>query len=69
MPAMALSTRTSGNEDGPPIEDWLPLFNVEGSAQEHRTINKFFQKTDAISTVKLLDIAQQAGGPGTGVVA
>jgi hypothetical protein len=30
----------------------------EGSAQEHRVVNDFFNQKDAVSTVKLLDIAQ-----------
>lgn len=38
--------------------EWLPVVGGETSAQEHRTINKYFQKTDAISTVKLLDLSQ-----------
>ena len=41
--------------------DYLPLFAAESSAQEHRTINNFFQKNDSISTVKLLDIVQKSG--------
>lgn len=43
-----------------------PLSVVNGSAEEHRTINQFFGIEDAVSTVKLLDIAQ-GWTPETGV--
>jgi RHS repeat-associated protein len=51
------------------------LLNVEGSAAEHRLLNQFFQQTAAVSTVRLLDIAQGwtpttgvAANPGSGIV-
>jgi len=51
------------------------LMIAETSTDEHRVINQFFQQSAAISTVKLLDIAQgwnstngSASHPGTGQV-
>jgi RHS repeat-associated protein len=57
----------SGNEENPPTNDWVTILIGEVSAQEHRTINKFFQKSAAVSTVKLLDITQ-GNTPASGVV-
>ena len=57
----------SGDEDILQGEDWGALLIGEISAQEHRVINKFFQQSGAVSTVKLLDTAQ-GNTPGSGVV-
>jgi len=48
----------SGEAQWLPWNDVATLFIGEISAQEHRTIDKFFQSSAAISTVKLLDLAQ-----------
>lgn len=48
----------SGEAQWLPANDWATVFIGEVSAQEHRTINKFFQKSAAISTVKLLDLSR-----------
>lgn len=39
-------------------EDFFTILTAQGSAGEHQTINSFFGKTDSISTVKLLHLAQ-----------
>jgi len=47
--------------------DYSRLAAVEGSAEEHQIINTYFKESAAISTVKLLQIAQRgtnSGGPG-----
>lgn len=49
----------SGEAQELPANDWATLLIGEISAQEHRTIDKFFQKSAAISTVRLLDISSQ----------
>jgi RHS repeat-associated protein len=41
--------------------DFISLAIVSGSAEEHRAINSFFKKSDAVSTVKLLHLAKAAG--------
>jgi YD repeat-containing protein len=40
-------------------DSWFQLHITAGSALEHSTINHFFGQSDAISTVKLLRLAQQ----------
>jgi YD repeat-containing protein len=40
-------------------DSWFQLHITAGSALEHSTINRFFGQSDAISTVKLLRLAQQ----------
>ena len=34
---------------------------VNGSAEEHQVINRFYQQTNAVSTVRLLQLAQSRG--------
>jgi RHS repeat-associated protein len=34
---------------------------VDGSAEEHQVINRFYQQTNAVSTVRLLQLAQSSG--------
>ncbi len=46
------------------IGDFLPVVITETSAQEHQIINTYYKESAAISTVKLLQIAKQAGTPG-----
>ncbi|HYG21466.1 MAG TPA: DUF6531 domain-containing protein [Verrucomicrobiae bacterium] len=48
----------SGDDGMVPNDDYFHLWMANGSAQEHNAINKFFRQTDAVSTVKLLQIAQ-----------
>jgi len=51
---------TAGNDHG-------NLVLADGSAQEHQAINTYFKESAAVSTVKVLQIAQKAtnsGGPG-----
>ncbi len=40
-------------------EDWLAMHLVGGSSEEHRAMNAFFGQTEAVSTVKLLQLAQK----------
>lgn len=49
-------------------QELTELLLAEGSAQEHRVINELFGQKGAISTIKLLDIAQ-GWTPETGVAA
>ncbi|MBX9742623.1 MAG: hypothetical protein K2W99_03680, partial [Chthoniobacterales bacterium] len=49
-------------------QELTELLLVEGSAQEHRVINELFEQKGAISTIKLLDIAQ-GWTPETGIAA
>ena len=35
---------------------------ADGSAEEHQVINRFYQQTNAVSTVRLLQLAQSKGG-------
>lgn len=44
-------------------EDFFNILTAHGSAQEHQTINDFFGKTDSVSTVKLLHLAQEQSRP------
>ncbi|MEX1118860.1 MAG: DUF6531 domain-containing protein, partial [Terrimicrobiaceae bacterium] len=44
-------------------EDFQIISNAQGSAGEHQAINSFFGKTDSVSTVKLLHLAQQHSRP------
>lgn len=46
------------------FEDFLWQLTAQASALEHQTINAFFTETNAISTVKLLQIAQKRSGGG-----
>lgn len=51
------------------FEDFIWQLTAQASALEHQTINSFFTDTNAISTVKLLQIAQKRSGGGVaGVV-
>jgi RHS repeat-associated protein len=38
------------------------MFIADGSAEEHQTINRFYRQTNAVSTVRLLQLAQSKGG-------
>ncbi|MBM3610443.1 MAG: RHS repeat-associated core domain-containing protein [Alphaproteobacteria bacterium] len=67
----------SGDSSQPAFDTALELITGEGSADEHRVINKLYNQENAISTVKLLDIAQgwtsetglaTNGGTGAGAV-
>jgi len=42
-------------------ENYLLLDVANGSAEEHQTINRFYQQTNAVSTVRLLQLAQSSG--------
>jgi len=46
------------------FEDFIWQLTAQASALEHQTINAFFTETNAISTVKLLQIAQKRSGGG-----
>lgn len=48
----------SGDDGFVPNDDYFHLFITDGSAQEHNIINQFFRQTDAVSTVKVLQLAQ-----------
>ncbi|MBP7826889.1 MAG: hypothetical protein KA236_10105 [Verrucomicrobia bacterium] len=48
----------SGDDGMVPNDDYFHLFIADGSAQEHSIINHFFNQTDAVSTMKLLQVAQ-----------
>jgi RHS repeat-associated protein len=37
------------------------MSTVDGSAEEHQAINRFYQQTNAVSTVRLLQLAQSSG--------
>ena len=63
----------SGDEGTLAVNNAGELITIGGSAYEHITVNQFFPQTAAISTIKLLDIAQgwtlatgTASHPGTG---
>jgi RHS repeat-associated protein len=45
-------------------EDYNWFLVTGGSAEEHHTINEVFQRTNAISTVALLQLSQQRASPG-----
>ena len=48
----------SGDNGMVPNDDYYHLNIANGSAQEHSIINHYFHQTDAMSTVKLLQLAQ-----------
>lgn len=48
----------SGDDGNVPNDDYFHLNLADGSAQEHAIINRFFRQSDAVSTVKLLQLAQ-----------
>lgn len=48
----------SGDAGNVPNDDYFHLAIADSSAQEHSIINHFFNQTDAVSTVKLLQMAQ-----------
>jgi YD repeat-containing protein len=57
----------SGQDSGSTQHDFIVLSAADGSAQEHAVINQFLIQKEAISTVKLLRLAQQratGGQPG-----
>ncbi|MBX9742119.1 MAG: hypothetical protein K2W99_01050, partial [Chthoniobacterales bacterium] len=73
--ATYLRNNTSHLDSGAIAQDIEILFTVDNSANEHRVINKFFEQENAVSTIRLLDIAQGwtpetgvAAHPGEGVV-
>ena len=49
----------SGADDHPSHLSYSALKLAEGSAEEHHVINAFFQQSNSISTIKLLQLAQQ----------
>ncbi len=53
----------SGNTQLLSTRDFFPISIADVSAQEHRVINTYFKQLDAISTVKLLHLAQTGGSP------
>jgi hypothetical protein len=57
----------SGQSSGVTYEDYTPVFIAAFSAQEHLTIQQYFaaENDDAVSTVKLMDIASALGLSGT----
>lgn len=50
----------SGRSANPDYENFLLLSIADISAQEHRAINTFFKQNDAVSTVRLLQLAAQS---------
>ena len=42
-------------------QNYLLLGIADGSAEEHQVINRFYQQTNAVSTVRLLQLAQSSG--------
>jgi len=48
----------SGDDGNVPNDDYFHLNVADGSAQEHAIINRYFRQTDAVSTMKLLQLAQ-----------
>lgn len=42
-------------------QNYALLSIADGSAQEHQVINKYYQQTNAVSTVRLLQLAQSRG--------
>lgn len=49
----------AGNETAASIDSFSPLMGAEGSAQEAATINSFFGTDDAMSTTRLLQLANE----------
>ena len=56
----------SGQDYTKDIENYSWLGIVDGSAEEHQVINRYYQQTNAVSTVRLLQLAQSTGA---GIVA
>lgn len=54
----------SGQDDGSGSSDFYLLTIANDSAQEHAVINQFLIQNEAVSTVKLLRLAQQRAGSG-----
>lgn len=54
----------SGQDDTSAQKDFFLLAIADGSAQEHAIINQFLIQKEAVSTVKLLRLAQQRGTNG-----
>jgi RHS repeat-associated protein len=57
----------SGNEYVPATDSFWALELVNGSAEEASAINRFYRRTDGVSTVSLLQQAQAAGGGQPGI--
>ena len=43
------------------IQNYNLMFIADSSAEEHQVINRFYQQTNAVSTVRLLQLAQSRG--------
>ncbi|MBI5386381.1 MAG: hypothetical protein HZA90_17055, partial [Verrucomicrobia bacterium] len=54
----------SGQDDASTRVDFSLLATADGSAQEHAILNQFLLQKEAVSTVKLLRLAQQRGTNG-----
>jgi hypothetical protein len=57
----ATTQPASGQDYTMEIENWEWLDIADGSAEEHQAINRFYQQTNAVSTIKLLQLAQSTG--------
>lgn len=51
----------SGRADEMEYQSYALLSITDGSAQEHQVINNYYQQTNAVSTVRLLQLAQSRG--------
>jgi RHS repeat-associated protein len=51
----------SGQDYTMEIENWEWLDIADGSAEEHQAINRYYKQTNAVSTIKLLQLAQSTG--------
>jgi len=51
--------------DSPAITDanYLAMYIAGGSAEEHHAIKAFFENSEAVSTIKLIQLANQSGRP------
>ncbi|HEV2327615.1 MAG TPA: DUF6531 domain-containing protein [Verrucomicrobiae bacterium] len=55
------TTPGSGQDYTRDLENYAWLMIADGSAEEHQVINRFYQQTNAVSTVRLLQLAQSSG--------
>ncbi|MBI1176394.1 hypothetical protein GC207_03030 [bacterium] len=51
----------SGRSEQMEYQNYALLSIADGSAQEHQVINSYYQQTNAVSTVRLLQLAQSRG--------
>ena len=51
----------SGQSEDQGINNYALMSIVDGSAEEHQAINTFYNQTNAVSTVRLLQLAQSRG--------